>query len=681
MFEAKGGGFREAIIVTLVALCFSIFVRCFHLKGWDQRASLYYYSGDKPLVTTMDGYYYLRLSRDYYRGNFESRDELSPIGEKPKPFSLLPLLTALIQKISKVPIEKIAFFIPVLLSGFMVLVYVAWGTAIGGPFLALSAAVIGGGAYYWYARTCLGRFDTDALIPVFAYGIPYLVYRFTKADRFPAATLWGATVLLCGILFYTWWLPALYAAPALIAGTYAISILAYNRSRAEKIVKMSILVAGCVVFVLVLLSYLGLLPQYKIFQPFIGLISLVTHSARSSEPSVSSSISELTPLTVSYFKTYVAGNWAILVFSILGFFGLLMSRKRELIFLLLPCMAGFMSFFSRRFTILLIPVFALSFGYALQVSGGYLRRKLGRTTAKAVIAVVLVAATYIVAKRALSTLIPPNLLAPHAVIAQSVNNGHSPSDLVWSWWDYGYFLEYFTEKRAFIDGGSQGGIRLFVSAYPFAQKNPEVSARWIRFFAHHGPEAIYKLNKQTGSTMRSVEFLQRVFEKPEDLPRLIKSYNLPDELNRKEYFFPRSQKVYVFIPFEMIPLAYWWYYYGTWNHGLNRGSHSQALVMPPGSIVDAKNGIILSSQGRFPIADLFVFKGEPQPMLYLDRHFRDSGFHAVMGKRGLYLMSPELKDSTFFKLLFAPYSVPCFRPVEYLYEYGGMWEVVDLSAN
>ncbi|SFM67411.1 STT3 domain-containing protein [Thermodesulforhabdus norvegica] len=677
MFETANGGLRQAVVITLVAVCVSIALRCVHVKTWNQRASLYYYDGNKPLVTTMDGYYYLRLSREYARGDFGSKDDLSPIGKKPQPFSLLPLLSASVHKVSKIPIEKIAFFLPVILSSLMALIYVAWGMVLGGPFLALASSIVGGSVYYWYTRTCLGRFDTDALIPVFTYGIPYLVYKYTKADTFRAAAPWGATAILCGIAFCLWWLPAFYASPVLIIGTYAISIFAYNRSKTERILKLCVLTAGCITSILVILSYIGLLPQFKVFRPLIGLLSLVTHSAEPAEPSISASISELAPLSLAYFKTYVAGSWAFFVFSTSGFLMLLLSRKKELIFLTIPLLAGFMSFFSRRFLIFLIPLFALSLGYFLHTSGSYLRRRYGPASA-GVFAILAIAITaFSVGKRAYTTFIPPRLTAHHVAIAKAVNNGHLPSELVWSWWDYGYFLEYFTEKRVLIDGGSQGGIRPFVAAYPFVQENPAVAARWIRFFAHHGPAGIHKINRYTGGTEKTVKLLEKIFSSPQNLPHLLVIHSFPQKLDWKKYFFPESGKVYIFLPFEMIPATYWWYYYGTWGLKLNGGDPAQALILPPGTVIDGHRGVVFVNQKQLPLASLYIFRDRPEPTLYLDRYFRSSGLLAIIGKRGSYIMTSNLKDSIFFKLLFTPYSVPYFRSIKYIPEYGGIWEVLD----
>ena len=168
--------------LVFILIVFSLGLRLWHLRDWNKYKIAFFYD-KRPLMTTMDAYYYLRLTRDLVSNNYKHKDKLSPIQNRPYPIPLLVLITAGIKKITPFPLEWIAFFIPCVLSLLIIIPYFLWGKHLGGKLTFFISSLIGVSSFYWYKRTCLGRFDTDSLIPFFIYLIPFLMYKFITKKK------------------------------------------------------------------------------------------------------------------------------------------------------------------------------------------------------------------------------------------------------------------------------------------------------------------------------------------------------------------------------------------------------------------------------------------------------------------------------------------------------------------
>jgi len=682
--EGKGGEGRKTgrvlkvILGILLVLCVNFSVRLVHLPEWQKGQKLFYAAPSHPLMTTQDAYYYLRLADDYLKGDFGGRDLLSPISKKPYPFSLLSLVAAGVSRFTGVPLEMVAFYMPVFMSSLMVLVYLGWGIALMDMRLFVVSGLIGSVVFYWYTRTCFGRFDTDSLIPFFVYIIPYCLFRFCVDKRWQSRSAFAVLAVILSSLFYCWWLPARYLLFPLLFITYAVSVFFVPSSRFEKYLKIGILVVVAIGVTTLLLAYFSIIPRSGWIGHVMGYVELVTHRGKSSLPSVASSISELIPIGYKGLVGKIAGNAVMLVASLVGLGWLVMTRFSRFAFLGVPFLLAGASLFSRRFLIFLTPLFALGLGFFICKIVDFLPQRKGDLWRRSSLIAAVVLCLCMVGDRAWNTFIPPRNLSYHAWVASSVRNSSGSSELMWSWWDYGYFLEYYSEKRAFVDGGSQDGLRIFLAAFPLTAGNDDLSASWIRCFALNGPHFFWSVAKTFGSTEKAINFLADAFQSPSELSNLLKKYGVNSQPPWLRRLFPAG-RVYLYLPFEMLGTAYWWYYYGTWNFATQSGKHVVGMVLPSNLPIDRNNGLLNIRGKSFPLKHIMTYAIKPEPSLFLVKSFeKPSGYTLVLGKLGSFLVDNNLEQSTFFRLLFAPKSSPRFHLIRYVPHYAGMWEVLPV---
>ncbi len=669
-------GSKTKIILfwVLVTIAFNLSVRLIHIKAWNYAQDMFTWNS-KPLMTTQDAYYYLRLAEDYKKGNFKYKDELSPIRVKPYPLSLLSFINAITSRVTGFPLERIAFYLPVFLSSFMILVYLAWGTTLYNIRFFVISALIGSAVFYWYTRTCLGRFDTDSLIPFFTYIIPYLVYKFTISSDIKSRILNLVFTILISVLFICWWIPAKYLIIPLVFFTYSLSIFSVKSSKLENTIKAGILILNICGIIFFILAYFSIIPDKFIPARVISLIKLLTHREASTFPNVSESITELASLSFSKVAIKIAYSKVILALSLAGLLWLIKEKTKLFLFLSVPTALALMSFKASRLLIFFVPLFAMGTSFIICKLSSYKILTRYRTVEYTAVIAIAGVVLYFTGIRTFKYTIPPKPTSHHVSIARSIYTGYAPHETVWSWWDYGYFLEYITKKRAFTDGGSQDPLRVFITAYPLAQENYRAAANWIRFFAKRDVNGFWYIKSFTRSEHKTVQLLKDVFSAPENLEKYIKQYKLPSK-NWKKIFFPKG-RVYLYLPFDMINKSIWWFYFGTWDFRNKKGERPFVRALPVHFWIDEKKGTVLYGSHRYLIKDILEYSVSPKVSLYLAKDFGNpSDIHLVKGKSMGYLVDSKLLNSLFTKLLFNPSSVPYFKPVKYIPGYGGIWEVL-----
>ena len=193
---------KTFLLILLAGFCFSLCLQFSHLRFWDHSTN--YKDGNTPLMSTLDAYYYLRITEQILSQKDAGRTNLPGRDQDHQSIPLLATITALIHKATNFPVELIAFYLPPILGSLMVIIYTCWGYAVSGPMTAFISSLAGLSSFYWYSRTCLGRFDTDCLNPFFVFGILFLVYRFVISKGW-ARIMYLSLSLVTAYIFNIWW--------------------------------------------------------------------------------------------------------------------------------------------------------------------------------------------------------------------------------------------------------------------------------------------------------------------------------------------------------------------------------------------------------------------------------------------------------------------------------------------
>ncbi len=261
--------------VLLLIMISGFLVRYDDLKSWEANPGQAFFQ-DKPLLTTFDGYFYLNLSRDLLRGEYDAVDEkqVVPAGRpRPYPPPLLAVLGAFVTRITGASLDMVGTVLPAVLGVLLALPLYLLGSFYGGKAMGITAALSSLFFPYYVYRSNVGWFDTDCLNVTFATFIVYCILQFAmRSGR--TRYYWGLAALCSYGLFLWWWDQAHTVVSVIFLATSLIALVVFYRpEKREGYIFIGIL-AG---LVLLLLFWQGFeLPQ-KIYDTIANDILLYSH--------------------------------------------------------------------------------------------------------------------------------------------------------------------------------------------------------------------------------------------------------------------------------------------------------------------------------------------------------------------------------------------------------------------
>jgi len=672
------------LICLILALAFSAGIRFVHLeKGFKQYLSPSFLENDTPLMTTLDAYYYLRLTDDRLSGSSSIGQDKKHNSLSPGSVPLLAELTASIHNLTQIPLEKLAFYLPCVLASFMVLIYFCWDLEFNGASTSLFASCIGMGSYYWYTRTCLGRFDTDGLIPFFVYGISYLIYRFSVDQVWRSRLTYLTLALLMAYLFQWWWQQGLYLNLLILLVPYSLSLFFLPSNRVERFLKIALLVAGLTALTVIVFDLAHLLPRKlaSLFDIPRSYFSLITKDPGGLLPGIGGSISELEPVSWVYLSRKVAGNPLILIMGLTGMGLLIKKHFRIVAFLAFPFFLAMMSIFARRFLIYFIPLYALGLAYFMKyVSELTIFKKIPLWPRRLVFIGLGLTIIYVNSAKAFKYTIRPKGTSSQVALAKAIQGNSSPRAVIWNWWDYGYFLQYYAKRRTMMDGGNHNQTLFFITAFPLTVRDPVLARNWIKFFGAHSVAGLGRVNSHFNDLTEAIRFLKAGLAHPEKLQSILAQYGLKDQKQWAAYLFPEVD-VYLYLTSDLFSKAYWWYYFGSWDEELGHGVHPTARFLEHGQFgMNWKDGLIRTGNKSLRVSDVYYLTLKPVPQVVAHKKYKNRVGQVLIYVQDYgraYLLDEELYHSLFVKLFFLkPLSPPSgFKTVQYAPFQGGIWRV------
>lgn len=346
----------------------------------------------------------------------------------------------------------------------------------------------------FYQRVGAGYFDTDMLLLTLPLCALFFLLRFINTQSFGSLVLFA----IFGFLAINWHngIQNLFLLGFLLFLFFEFICAVFFR----KISNGSLILTSIFFVILTpssfcLLTLIALLLTFKfypkaiwfyfcisiIYAAYFGLLNPLIaqinayifgstqHANNLIFASVVNTILETSPSTLS---ALIARNGGVLIFSlgILGFaillyniaftfFKTLILHKIPnktplyLSFFLLPfCLLGFFSIYlGVRFNFFLVPVIGLGIALFLLFFFAKCYRYLP----------LCIFASSIILPLSLTSLnysIPKSILSAEEIQAfKTLDSKLSTNDFIFSWWDYGYALRYFTKAQVFLDGGRHSG--------------------------------------------------------------------------------------------------------------------------------------------------------------------------------------------------------------------------------
>ncbi len=399
-------------------------------------------------------------------------------------------------------------------------------------------------------------------------------------------------LVVAGVLsyLYYWW----YAHSGLILVmfvTFAIFDFFFAKRKGKEFLKdlgILFLFANPLVIVSGVFNLIGLTKTY--------ILNFFKPAVHGGFPNVFMSISEAKHFSVMKISGLTAGNFVLFLIGIVGL-ALLILRKFRETFLLLPILLiGLMALKGgNRFAMYLAPFVGAGVGflcdYAVSLIKDENRKKLYYTVAFVAVFAVIVFFNSNAIKFFITPKITPALASDFTKLKELTPEG----SWIWTWWDYGYAIQYYAERGVFHDGGSQSSPKTYFVATTYSTSTPKIAHNVITGIANVGNHGITKLLKEG---KKAAEIRDMFFE--------------------GEFSKPLKHPVYWAFTGDEIGKFGWINYFGTWNFNEEKGIKSPIydlgicihqkgdIVQCQKAVIDLKKGEVILGKKAVPIALLAV---------------------------------------------------------------------------
>ena len=574
VFRKRNFGFSGLISVLLLTLIIGLLsfkTRNDQWNTWKLNKNITFYE-NSPLLSTADGPYFIGLAKKISEGetiqSFNEKrffpenlqaTEINNIQKEPSKFeiSLLPISVSYFSKFfnndllltSNILIPIAAFFTAVSISFLFLSLGFGYEGTIAGLGASLSQSI--------YVRTSIGRVDTDLLNIGFFYLILSLIFSSIKINHHINKLIF---ISLAGItnFCFIWW----YQRPGFfIVFLFSLIILQifYKKNLKESLLQ-----------ILIFSLFSG---PYYVFESFDNIINYInlylsfaaneTHSNGLLFPDTFKTITELQKLDFFEYSKIVFGEnkeWIVFM-GILGFIIFIFFNFHKSLILITPVMFLLMSvFIGKRFAIYAIPLYwfgvayllicsvffinkILEFPKLLNISQKFFESFLAFLSTVFLIFVIVISSISFCENNNFFNCKPKYTPMPSFSIKTTQafdllsKEGYDSSSVVVTWWDYGYWLNFFSGLSSVHDGGSQRSPKTYLVAKSLTSTSQKNSYDIINYVVSNN--------------------LENVLEDSS------KDYNhLIDRISNSE---PIKRPVYLYLSRDMIK---WWStitYIGNWD--------------------------------------------------------------------------------------------------------------------
>lgn len=660
-------------VVMLLICILGLILRYEDASDWERIPHMGLSPDGEYYSTTYDGYYYLSIARDINEGTPGASEFLKGVPDR-DPLNRSPLLSVLIglgSHWSGVSENHLgAILIPVL--GVLVAIPVYFiGLMIGGRVMGLSAALFTLTAPYLLYRSAVGWIDTDALNPFFAMTAAVLFGKFavtTNSRRY----LYLGYGLALWLVFLWWWDMA--PGPVTLITFLPLSMALILYYRAPRSEWRWMLGGGILVGIIVMV----LVDVPALINKSVAKLLYVAKTETGDFPNIGVSISEQSRAGIHDLVAGIASQEYVLILIGVGLVWMLIARPRlSLVLLPLPLtMLGMAVMFAERFMIFLGPLAGLSIGFLVQRLWN-LNRHWVTARAAAVCLLIGVLLPNISTNGAATRFPKPN---PSLVSLLEKIRTETPRDaLIWSWWDYGYPILYWSRRATLADGSYHPGEAMVHVAWPLTVSDPRSAANFMQFYSLQGNRGIHRVysahNNDKGSALARLKEL--LSKGPQEARRSLELQPLQalEELRSVEdwvkFLYPgeeQTRPIYLLLNRDMLGKAYWWFWFGTWDTERKKGDHvrpmelrglreQNGVISRPGFTLDRARGTgeIRTAKGQqyFSIKGLSEQTGRSYRLYNYPFNGKAGGFTWYKDAGVGILYGSQIASSVFGQLYFA----------------------------
>ncbi|MEO2069358.1 MAG: STT3 domain-containing protein [Desulfurobacteriaceae bacterium] len=635
--------FRKYLLLAVsifITVFVGLYLRFDDLKVWNQYKERFFYK-DTPLFTSYDAFFFAHYSKEYLNGSYKAgeRDHLRFVPDNatyPSPIPMESFLGAKLSEVFNTNIENIALWLTPILSIFFVVPLTVYFFRLNLFFAGFVGALFGVVNFIYLVRTSIARFDTDSLNLFFPFGMAlFFLLALNSEGKRKYIYLATAGILTLG---YSWWY-AHYGITLSFLILYLLVAVFIKAKESQEVFFKEKLLAS----IRKELPYFGILlllsnPVF-VYRGIFNFLSLVkTYLINFFKPAVSGgfpnvfmSISEAQHFDIVRTADLSSGNILLFAIGLLGVSILFVKRFRETVFLLPIFLIGLMALKGgNRFIMYLSPFIGIGIGYLIDSTLSFFKRKefLGELRIYFLILILLLLLPFLLLyfnKNSVAFVIEPKITPELQAGFIKLGEIAPKNSWIWTWWDYGYAIQYLATRATFHDGGSQGSPKTYFVATTFSIDSPKVAHNTILGIANIGAKGISDLVKEG---KREKEIRNMIFS--------------------GKFSKPTKNPIYWVFTEDEIGKFMWINYFGTWNFDLKKGIkspifilkgcrlRSKNLIICGNNILDLQKGIVISGGKAIPIKSL-VIRNE-NGTIY-DKNYRE---------KGIYLEILKEKGRSFF---------------------------------
>lgn len=567
------------IAVSFLLIIIAVALRLYPATNWIHNPDRYMFDhGQRALLTTVDGYYYLDIAQQLENGTYGETDYRRNIPTGHAQSLIPPLLsyiTFLVKSVTSFNLETIATFLPPLLSAFTaVSIYILCclifaysfptgstptsSSLITSAFLASLFTLI---SPTYLERSAFGWYDTDVLNLCFPLIICILSLKFLFSHNNKERSFLILTIYIVFTLFLFWW-------DQTKRGVFLFSFFPLFFCMVTLLRQKKISFKICLLYLLpfILFAIFFLQPDFfirfkKTFNYFTANDTLFRATALG--------VKEQVDLHFLDIIDKIYGNKPIFLLSTAGLFILIWRNPFVLLITTPLILVTLLAFKASRFALFGAPLVGLGVGY---LSFYILQKIKFNSIAKSIIFLILIFLSLLSYQFHINDLLnrvparSPLFFDYISSIKQKLPSG----SLIWTTWGHGHPMITYTNYRVIADGMYHSSKLQFITNFPLYTSDKKLSANWISFFSKHGADGIEKFNKLIGRSdnqyVETLTLLKQLFSIGPQQSTEYLSTNMP-EVHIKEvldYTFPGDQNTtYLFI--DPTFLLSEWDVIGSWN--------------------------------------------------------------------------------------------------------------------
>ena len=673
-FRRRDLGFKGLISILVLILCIGSLAykaRNDQWNVWKANPDITFHNGS-PLLSTADGPYFVGFAKSLsenktvlsfnerrYFPEFDKKlTDQKKINNFVEPgffdISLLPRTISYFSKFhnndllltSNLMIPLTAFITAVLISFFFLVLGFGYEGVIAGLGASLSQSI--------YVRTSIGRVDTDLLNIGFFYSILALLSASVLTNRFRYKILLITFAGFSNFCFVWWYQRPGFFIPFLI--TLVLLQFLYKTGFKVSIVQILLfsLFSGPFFVIGSLQSIINFgLVYIHFFSSNVPTVSLVF-------PDTFNTITELQNLKFSEYSKLIFGEGKelIMIFGILGLITFLFFNLKTSVAILPAFIFLLMSFFvGKRFAIYAIPLYwfgvsYLFFSLVILINKSFKLSNYINVKERFLNNITILFSTFSLMFLIVTTSISycengkffncKPQYTPMPSFSTKITEAFTSfekekfdnSSIVVTWWDFGYWLNYFSGLSSVHDGGSQRSPKTYLVAKSLTSTEQWKSYNMINYLVSSDSQKI------ANDTNKSYEFFNNQISNSEKIKR----------------------PVYLFLSKEMIG---WWStitYLGNWD--IINGKEKDKTIFERIDCKPKSSSEMLCGNAVLNIDSGAISNGNQLDSLVISQNGNQIRRYDYKNKRGevsllidivgntrsFYVVSPETLDSTFSKL-------------------------------